>query len=424
MDCIPDGNRGPSAGRRSLSRVSTATSTTLAIHTPASSDADSTSPDDARPPMPPANPSGPLRVTSRSVTDWRPQYPRIGQFAMTPSEEVVAATPNGLVYFMRVQDHLSKPWSEPRPFPQTTATLDASSVTGLALHQTSNQAGGVLNVYCVAAGRLHAFSRSKDSGFSFAVNPRPPFEGSTVRGTPAVASIKRLQEDPGYCIFVPCPSGGILYTSHVRSPGYKSYDRPTWEPATQLATHLSIVSAVSVVSEAVINSGSNSMFPAFTIEVIAVCIAGSRLHSIEGPFEKSSHSSKPTWKGPKSIRIQHPGEVTGNPVLLAHQPNRAGGYQLDLLVPSAEGGIFHFIRTAKTPDEWHMIGRISFPIGVPIASSLASWRVPPYQYRTVAMIRAFVQCGGRLYLIETAEMAEPWHGSQLHPLNGPGPFPH
>lgn len=424
MDWIPDEHRGPSASRPSLSRASTATSTTLMVNIPPSSDDGSANPDHAHLPIPAAIPAGPLRVTSLSVTDWRPQYPRIGQFAITPSEEVVAATPNGLVCFKRVQDHPSKPWSEPRPFPPTTARLNASTVTGLVLHQGEK---GDLRLYCVAAGGLHAFSRSGDLSSSFVVEPYPPFAGSTVSGTPAVTSIKGGSEYPNcqWCIIVPSPSGGILYTSTFASSTGYSYDPPrqSWEPSNQLAAHLGIISAVSVAATHARKPGGYGMYPDINTDIVAVCIASSRLHSVEGPFQQPSCSSKNTWQGPKSIKIQHPGEVTGNPVLLGSE-NPGGDYQLDLLVPSAEGGVFHFIRTVNTPDEWHMIGRINFPTGIPIASSLACGRVSDGNYSHRSKFRAFVQCGGRLYLIETTENAQPWVGSQLYPINGPGPFLH
>lgn len=100
MDSIPFLDREPrlSAGDRSLSRVSTATSATLMVHTAHSADSGSVSSDPVLIPTPVAIPSGPLLVTSLSVTDWRQPYPHLGQFAMTPSEQVVAASVNGLVF--------------------------------------------------------------------------------------------------------------------------------------------------------------------------------------------------------------------------------------------------------------------------------------------------------------------------------------
>ena len=62
-------------------------------------------------------PSGPLNLTSLNTTSWRQPYPSVGQFAMTELEEIVAAGPDGLFYFRRIQDHAAKPWSEPYAIP-------------------------------------------------------------------------------------------------------------------------------------------------------------------------------------------------------------------------------------------------------------------------------------------------------------------
>lgn len=122
-------------------------------------------------PTPVAIFSSPLLITSLSVADWRQPYPRLGQFAMTPSEEVVAASLDGLIYFRGVQDHQSKPWSEPWPLPQTAARLDALTVTRLAQHQEQK---GTLHIYCIAAGKVHAFYRSGDLSSPFITNPYHP----------------------------------------------------------------------------------------------------------------------------------------------------------------------------------------------------------------------------------------------------------
>lgn len=336
---------------------------------------------------------------------------------MTPSEEVVAASPDGLVYFMRVQDHPSKPWSEPRLFPPTKSRLDSSTVTGLALHQGEK---GSLYVYCVAKDKLHAFSRSGDPGSPFLVDPSPPFAGSRVSGTPACASTKGPYDQKNWCLIAPCRSGGVLYTSI--SPSQTSYYRPleqVWEPAKQVAAHMGIISAVSIAVTHAKKSTGYSYSTEETTEIVAACIASARLHSVEGPFKAGKKNS---WEGAKCIRIQHPGEVTGNPVLLSSRKFGTMDYKLDLLVPSAEGGIFHYIRTAKTPDEWHMIGRISFPPGVPMASSLSCARLGDETSAHRSRFRAHVQCGGQLYLIKTIEGSSPWEGSQLYPIEGPGPF--
>lgn len=341
---------------------------------------------------------------------------------MTPSEEIVAAGPDGLIYFMRVQDHPSKPWSEPRPFPKTKARLDSSTVTGLALHQTEK---GALQVYCVAQGKMHAFTLSKDSASFFVIDSSPPFVGSKVTGTPSMVRVKAIYDDPIWFVIVPCQSGGLLCTSTRRSQGL-SYG-PTksgWKTASQVAAHLSIISAVSLAVTKADKSSRYGCGTEETINIVAACIASGRLHSIEGPFNKMADSMKQIWEGAKSISIQHPGEVVGNPVLVSSQKYGVSGYKLDLLVPSAEGGIFHFIKTAKTPDEWHMIGRISFPNSVPIASSLAFARLDNDNYGHSPKFRAHVQCGGRLYLIKTTEGPSPWDQSRLYPIEGPGPFLH
>lgn len=411
----------PRAGGRSLSRTSMASST-LVFPTPASSNTSGTNTSSARTPTPAAIPAGPLRVRSLSATSWRPQYPRIGQFAMTKSEEVVAAGPDGLVYFMRVQDHPSKPWSEPRPFPPTKAKLDSSTVTGLALHQEEK---GALHVYCVANDKLHVFSRSGDSGSTFVEDRTARFEGSLVSGTPAVIRIKATYQDPIRCVIAPCRSGGLLYTS-TRPAQVLCYDpsKQGWQRAKQVAAHLGIISAVSAtVTKTEKTSDSGYSTGPVTDIIVAVCIASARLRSVEGPFKRASKGPllENIWQGEKSIKIQHPGGVTGNPVLLSSEKFGTMGYKLDLLVPSAEGGIFHYIRTAKSFDEWHMIGRISFAPGVPIASSLACARLGD-ETSARSRFRAHVQCGGRLYLIKTTEGASPWVDSQLYPINGPGPF--
>ncbi|KAG6365466.1 hypothetical protein INS49_007077 [Diaporthe citri] len=421
MDWTEIVDPGRVAGGRSLSSASTASGTL--IPTPASSETGGVNPSPARAPMPAVAPAGPLLVTTLSPTSWRPQYPRIGQFAVTPSREVVAAGPNGLISFTQILDHPSRPWSEPRPFPPTTARLDASTVTGLTVHREQGT-GGILHVCCVADGVLHAFSRSEDPGSSFVVDPSPPFAGSRVSGTPAVARIETRYDDRNWCIVAPCQSGGMLFTLTDSSQGGFSYGPPKqgWEPASQVAGQIGIVSAVSV---AVTRNGKRRIFGGYSDStfrsIVAVCIASGRLHSVEGPLERPSMYRKSSWQDPKATRVQHLGEVTGNPVLLRNYKDGMDG-NVDLLVPSAEGGVFHFVRTPTSPDEWHMIGRIKFPRGVPIASSLACARLNSNYGQPI--ICAYVQCGGRLYLIKTPEGPCPWVGCQLYPIEGPGPFLH
>lgn len=187
---------------------------------------------------------------------------------------------------------------------------------------------------------------------------------------------------------------------------------------------MGIVSALSVAAIRVRKLGTSSTFADnSTTNIVAVCIASSQLHTIEGPFDNRSYSRPNSWQGGRSTRIQHPGEVTGNPVLLSSLKPGDHDYQLNLLVPSAEGGVYHFIQTVETPDEWHMIGRISFPTSAPIASSLACVHLDNSRPLTnPPKFRALVQCGGRLYLIKTHKCAKPWAGSQLYPIEGPGPF--
>lgn len=400
LDSGPDADGGP---------LSPASSSATLIPTPGSSEASGADPSLESTAMPAAVPEGPLRVTTLSTTSWRPQYPRIGQFAMTPSEEVVAAGPDGLIYFMRVRDHPSKPWSEPRPFPRTTARLDASTVTGLTVHREPGKRG-TLHVYCVADGVLHAFSHSEGSGSSLVIDPSPPFTRSRVSGTPAVARLEAGYDNESWCVVVPCESGGILYTS-TRPPKRQFYGGPTqvWESVHPVAAHVGIISAVSVVVTHYKKRTINDRLTDETTKDIAVaCISNARLYTIEWPLEQPSMSGKQGWESPRCIRVQHPGEVVGNPVLL--------NSSMDLLVPSAEGGIFHFVRTPRSLlDDWHMIGRVKFPSGVPMASSL-----------TCALLarefHAYLQCGGRLYLIKTLEGPFPWVGCQMYPIAGPGPF--
>ncbi|KAI0183839.1 hypothetical protein EV127DRAFT_445996 [Xylaria flabelliformis] len=156
------------------------------------------------------------------------------------------------------------------------------------------------------------------------------------------------------------------------------------------------------------------------VVIVAVCVVSARLHTLEGIFEWYSgyySSSSYEWKAQASTMISHPGEVTGNPVLINSGPFKN---QLDLLVPSAEGGVFHFIRTDSTPNEWHMIARVAFPLSLPLASCLAmNVDRPAYQR---GEFKALVQSGGRIYQVKTYEGTNPWSGSYLKPIVAPGPF--
>jgi hypothetical protein len=360
------------------------------------------------PPLPTTPPVS-LPVTILSTTSWRTAYPRIGQFATTASEEVVAAGPSGLFYFKRVRDHDATPWSESRPLPNTQAILNDSSVSGLAIHSNESR----LDVYCVSGGVLYSFYRSGEPLSLFVVNSRPPLSIYRVSGTPAV--VATVKDGHGYgtvqrwSLVVPCQSGGLLHTSTTGhpSPGTWFPTGREWDPVDHVATDLGVISAVSITA-------THTYGPKHT-DIVVVCVASARLYTVEGGFAEEYGSFK--WRAQTSTRVHHPGEVTGNPVLVTKTPSN----QLDLLVPSAEGGVFHFVRTTSTPDEWHMIARIAFPPGLPAASCLAcNITLEPLQQRR--HFRAIVQSGGRLYQVGTYEGAHPWSGSYLQPIVAPGPF--
>ncbi|KAI1111630.1 hypothetical protein F5Y14DRAFT_424705 [Nemania sp. NC0429] len=388
------------------SPASTISSSTL-IMTPATSSSTPTQHGGQRSPPPLAIPQGSLQVTALSATSWRTPYPRIGQFARTlESDEIVAAGPNGLFYFKRIRDHISRPWTEARPLPNTRAMLNSSSVSGLAIHSS----GLRLDVYCVAGGVLHNFYRSKEDGSSFVVNPSPPLSTFSLVGTPAVVTTRghwdRLQQ---WSLVVPCVSGGLLHTSTTSSSEWSKNNQ--WEPVDHVAIDLGIISAVSIAT-----TEKKSVYSNDEVSLVAVCIARARLYTVEGSFkQESGYSSRGLkWRAQAPTRIDHPGAVTGNPVLA----KKYGDNQLDLLVPSAEGGVFHFVRTKSFPDEWHMIGRIKFPQGLPAASCLA-FNISDYDRKRFS---ALVQSGGQLYQIRTLESASPWTGKHLKPIVGPGPF--
>ncbi|KAI3322392.1 hypothetical protein HD806DRAFT_536230 [Xylariaceae sp. AK1471] len=402
-------------------RASTSTTSTTStfIATPATSRRGSTTSHHVNQPSPPLPtvPSGPLPVTTLSAQSWRTAYPRIGQFAMTATEEVVAAGPSGIFYFKRVRDHDSKPWSEARPLPNTLATLNDSSVSGLAVIEV-RLSKRHLYVYCVSGGRLHSFYRSQEDGSSWVEDPRPPLSSYLISGTPAVAVTKdEYRSRQRWSLAVPCQSGGVLHTSTDGLSTSGPYvPRQDWEPVDHVAKNLGIISAVSITA---IHTLKEYGYSTKDTDIVMACVASARLHTVEGKFaqESSGSYSRPLkWKAQASTRIHHPGEVTGNPVLV----KKAEARQLDLLVPSAEGGVFHFVRTASTPDEWHMIARITFPQVLPAASCLA---VNTHnQWQKQRQFHALVQSGGRLYQVRTFEGASPWSGSYLKPIVSPGPF--
>lgn len=348
------------------------------------------------------------------------------------SEEVVVAGPSGLAHFRRVLDHPSKPWSQPRLLPPKAAVLNSSTITGLAIHEDMDQN---IRVYCVAEGKMHAFSCPGDIGTpleGFVVDSCTAFDDFEITGCPAAATLServggfRPDRTLRWCVVVPYGPGGLLY-SETKAPRRGSYDlseppEQRWTDASRIAEHLGAVTAVAIAVTHVHKTPRLDDDP--PTEIVAACIAGGRLHSIEGIFKPGEE----TWgDGALEVPIQHPGYVVGNPVLLSEE-NERGQYQLDLLVPSAEGGIFHFVRTANTPREWHMIGRVSFRMGLPVVSSLACARLGWPQFgdnsAPASSIHAIVQCDGKLYFIKTSESATPWAGSRLYPILGPGPFPH
>ncbi|KAI1099458.1 hypothetical protein F4804DRAFT_83512 [Jackrogersella minutella] len=331
----------------------------------------------------------------------------VGQFAMTDSEQVVAAGPNGLFYFRRVQYHAATPWSESRPFPSVGVTLNDLTVSGLALYSGNDPKGkSPLYLYCVSGGVLYSFYLPDIDDSSFLPATSPPLAGCRITGTPTVVR-SGYTPDCGeqWSLVVPCQSGGLLHTSATYPTSYYHSVTIRWEAVDHLATDLGIIPAVSVT--AVYNYFGNSK-----TALVAVCISKGKLNVVQGSFCSNK------WAGKTSTRILHPGEVTGNPVLITDD-TCSSRPQLDLLVPSAEGGIFHFVRTFPAPD-WHMIGRVAFPQNIPPASCLSfhSWR-SIYEERK---LYALVQIGGRLYHVKTTNDRLPWLNSRLYPIVQPGPF--
>ncbi|KAI0876292.1 hypothetical protein GGS24DRAFT_514233 [Hypoxylon argillaceum] len=358
-------------------------------------------------------PPGPRRVTALSANSWRTPYPPVGQFAMAASE-IIAAFPIGLFYFKRVRDHESTPWSEPRLLSSPQAMLDASSVSGLAIHSIPNHPS--LYVYCVSEGVLHILYRYEMAGSSFSVNLCSPLSTYPVSGTPAVAT---TVYDDSYCnkilqwnLVVPCQAGGLLHTS-TTGPLSSNYLDPNigeWAPVDHVATDVGVISAVSIASM----KKPDPEFPHYDVVLVAAYITSGRLYTLEGMVVQGSRPCP--WMVQTPARIHHPNEVTGNPVLVTKPETE----QLDLLVPSAGEGLFHFVRTESTFGEWHMIARITFPPGVPPASCLAfTADQPPGRPR---QFNAIIQSGYQLHQLTTYEGAKPWVGSYLKQIVAPGPF--
>ncbi|KAI0436802.1 hypothetical protein F4803DRAFT_571963 [Xylaria telfairii] len=409
-----DSNRSKSS--RTLRSSSSSTQSTF-IPTPSTSTSSGTALPGLGQPMPslPIVPSGPLPVTALSATSWRTKYPRIGQFAMTEQDEIIAAVPSGLLYFKRINDHVSKPWSEGRLLPNSTM-LNDSSVSGLAAILTRGDHPR-LCVYCASGGTLHSFILSTKDGSLCAKDSNPPFPNYTIGGTPAVAFSDRYRSQR-WNLVVPCQSGGLLHTStNGPSSDYYYNGRCSWEPVNHIAKDLGIISSISIAT--VQRKTKNGYGTSKKTHLVMVCVASGRLHTAEGELSQSSslHSNSPKWEVQAPTRIMHPGEVTGNPMLISAED------QLDLLVPSAEGGIFHFVQPASAPDEWHMIARIGFPPGLPAASCFAVHPDKSYiRSYDPRRFRALIQSGGQLYYVTTTESSEPWSGSYLRPILSPGPF--
>lgn len=366
-------------------------------------------------------PSGPLNLTSLSTTSWRQPYPSVGQFAMTDSEEVVAAGPNGLFYFTRVRDHDTTPWSESRPFPSVRVTLNNLTVSGLALYSwRGSQQQSRLYLYCVSGGVLYSFYLTDKNNSSFVPDVSPPLAGYRVTGKPTVVQSRRNAYGSSdlWSLVIPCQSGGLLHTSATDSTGsYNKSVSTKWEAVDHLATDLGIISAVSVT--AVHNSTGSGFSTDDTTELVAACISRGQLNVVQGSFHRDGYPGRWKWEGKTSTRILHPGEVTGNPVLIT-DCGYHGNNQLDLLVPSAEGGIFHFVRTRSAPNDWHMIGRVAFPQHIPPASCL-SFHSRPEAYGKRELY-ALVQTCGRLYHVKTTSSTLPWYNARLNPIVRPGPF--
>ncbi|KAI1451799.1 hypothetical protein F4805DRAFT_450061 [Annulohypoxylon moriforme] len=397
-----------SAGYDFGSRSPTSTESATLILTPSTSRANSVSQSS------PINiPSGPLNLTMLSTTSWRQPYPSVGQFAMTDSEEVVAAGPNGLFYFRRVRDHVATPWSEPRPFPSVRVTLNESTVSGLALYSGLDpNERSRLYLYCVSGGVLYGFHLTNKDNSSFVLDTSPPLEDYKVTGKPAVVRSDAYSSGHRRSVVVPCQSGGLLHTSGIDTASYDNFVLTKWEAVDHLATDLGIISAVSVAA-------IHKFFSSYETELVAVCISRGQLHVVQGPFRCEGIPypfRRWKWEGKTSTRILHPGEVTGNPMLTTHR-NYGDEEQLHLLVPSADGGIFHFVRTQSAPNDWYMAGRVAFPQNIPPASCLSF-----HSRKGTRELYALVQIHGRLYHVKTTNDGLPWYNACLNPIEYPGPF--
>ncbi|KAI1088794.1 hypothetical protein F5B19DRAFT_469932 [Rostrohypoxylon terebratum] len=238
-------------------------------------------------------------------------------------------------------------------------------------------------------------------------------------GKPTVVCSSRPSSNRDrWSLIVPCQSGGLLHTSATDSTRYyNSVPRISteWQSVDRLATDLGIISAVSVTE---VQTPTNSFGDCKT-ELVAACISVGQLKIAQGPFHCGGSPSRWKWEGKTSAKILRPGEVTGNPVVITDYGSDKT--RLDLLVPSAEGGIFHFISTQSTPDDWHMIGRVAFPQNIPPASCL-SFHSQPKSWDKLRSFYALVQIHGRLYYVKTTSDVFPWYDARLDPIVRPGSF--
>ncbi|KAH9892386.1 hypothetical protein F4778DRAFT_772796 [Xylariomycetidae sp. FL2044] len=323
-------------------------------------------------------PRGPVKATTLSVNSWREPYPQIGQFAVrVGSDEVVAATPDGLVYFQRIQEHPTRPWSQPRLIPNTE------------MMNTSNECG--LDVYCVSHGTLRYLHGNRIENTLSLLNSQPPLWTQTVIGAPSVTSWYGLSNHSGGYLLQNLVSSRVRRKEGVSGTDHRTLkELSTWMSMRHIAASLGVVSAVSVAK-----------------------ITGGL---VAGPFEEHNHN----WKADSSMKIHHPGKVVGNPVLISSKEARQLD-QLDLLVPSAEGSLFHFVRMSSMTDEWHMIARIVLPHGFSHASCLAFSREIWDTFSRATELCAHVQCDGQLYRIKTPEDSTPWSRSCWILIVVPGP---
>ncbi|KAI1264709.1 hypothetical protein F5Y18DRAFT_436601 [Xylariaceae sp. FL1019] len=342
-------------------------------------------------------------------TPWTKPYPTIGQFAMTPSQEIVAAGPDGLFYFCRLLDHPSKPWSGPRPFPKTSMNPDDSTVTSLALCQPDpahddRPGSQCLHAYCVANGSLHEFRRDGGKADRFVPDPSPPLSNHRVVGTPYLTLVCPSSESSSatWNLVVPSQAGGLLSTA-TTSASLQDKGPTKWAREARVGQKLGIISAVSTAAVNyidVMREDRDFHYYNYT-GLVAACVVDGDLHFLDGPFI----TGKNTWVPVLYTKLPLIGEARGNPVLLSMTYGVDQKNQLDLLVPSSNGVIYHFIRLSSVSSEWHMIGQITFSQVSSATPCLSVCRDDP-ESRTGTM-RAVVSIEGKLYQAVTTEGANP-----------------